>query len=187
MAASWPRAGCVCRCALPLRLPLRWHTTCDSSDGKCTAHAPCSVTHCALTGRLEEARLGARHLYVSCAAPTGRGSIRFCLTAAVVSVSVCKAQVHATLYTTRTARQCCAAAYGCCMRLLNRRCRGTRMPQHSERAVIGAADAIRQSVAPSAAPSQTACSLRCLCAVMICAATALPLRCLRAVALLSLR
>ena len=87
MAASWLRPDCVCRCALPLRLPLRpaaapcrcalrWHTTCDSSDGKCTAHAPCSVTHCALTGRLEEARLGARHFYVSCAAPTGRGSIR---------------------------------------------------------------------------------------------------------------
>lgn len=70
VAASWPRAGCVCRCALPLRLPLRWHTTCHSSDGKCTAHAPCSVTYCALTGRLEDARLGARHLYVSCAAPT---------------------------------------------------------------------------------------------------------------------
>jgi len=39
---------------------------------------------------------------------------------------------------------------------------------------MGAADAISQSVAPSAAPSQTACSLRC------CAVCALPLRCLRA-------
>ena len=87
VAASWLRPDCVCRCALPLRLPLRpaaapcrcalrWHTTCDSSDGKCTAHAPCSVTHCALTGRLEDARLGARHIYVSRAAPTGRRSIR---------------------------------------------------------------------------------------------------------------
>ena len=72
-------AAAPCRCALRLRLPLRWHTTCDSSDGKCTAHAPCSVTHCALTGRLEEARLGARHLYVSClrplaGAPLARGA-----------------------------------------------------------------------------------------------------------------
>ena len=42
---------------------------------------------------------------MSCAAPTGRGSIRFCLTAAVVSVSVSErtqSAYHATLYTTRS-------------------------------------------------------------------------------------